>query len=185
MDYQNVFSRNEKTGKMIIEVALDAYLDFYHEWDNAKYRKRDINPELTDFLEECVGQIANKEALEIWFNIEDGERNELKEREIQESFHHYFNYGVSSIKAIIKNLYKAVFGSFLVSLVMLVFLFFVPESYEHNIAAYTLINGLEIGAWVFMWQAFHAIGFERMDEKKKIKEYKRLLAADIHFTYHS
>lgn len=189
MDYKHVFSRNEKTGKMVIDVALDEYLDFYHEWDNAKYRKRDINPELADFLEECASQISKKESLEIWFNIEDEDASESKEKEIKDSFDHYFNYSIFSIKEVLKSLYKAVIGSFLVSVCMLVFLFFLEESLElnisHNIALFTLINGLEIGAWVFMWQAFYVIGFDRIEEKKKIKNYKRLLAADIYFTYHS
>jgi hypothetical protein len=66
---------------------------------------------------------------------------------------------------------------------MLVFVYFAEDILGKGLIAYTIINGFEVGVWVFMWEAFYGIVFERRGEKKKIKEYKRLLDSKISFAY--
>lgn len=183
--YKEYFRSNPETKRIVIEVSLDNYLDFYHEWDNAKYKKRDINPELVIFLEDCSEQINLKESVEIRFNIEDGEKNENSENQIRESFKNYYHFTVCSIKGMLRRIYKVAVASIMISIAMLLFVYFAEEHLSEGILSYTLINGFEIGGWVFMWQAFYGIGFERIEEKTKIKQFKRLLSADITFTYYS
>ncbi|NMB97020.1 MAG: hypothetical protein GYA02_10485 [Clostridiaceae bacterium] len=49
--YEMLYRKNYDTGRVIIDIALDDYLKFFHEWDNSTFRKRDINAELEQFLE--------------------------------------------------------------------------------------------------------------------------------------
>ena len=181
--YKNIYNQNKETNRIIIDIALDDYFDFYHEWDNVKFKKRDIHPEMANFLDTCVMQIPSKESLELKFHISNDSKDPKAESEIRESFHHYYSMEMFAIRKIVKNIYKIAAISILVSLAMLIFVYFAEEDLGEGLLAYTIINGFEIGGWVFMWEAFYGIGFERSEEKKKLKEYKRLLDADISFTY--
>ncbi len=183
--YKNIYNQNKETNRIIIDIALDDYYDFYHEWDNVKFKKRDIHPEMAHFLDTCVMQIPSKESLELKFYIENGSKDAKAEAEIRESFNHFYSMEMNAINKVVRNIYKIAATSIVVSLAMLIFIYFAEDRLGEGLLAYTIINGFEIGGWVFMWQAFYGIGFDRSDEKKKMKEYKRLLAADISFTYAS
>ena len=181
--YKNIYNKNEDTGRIIIDIALEDYLNFYHEWDNVKFKKRDINPEMAHFLETCVYQIPSRESLELKFHIEDGIKNTEAEAEIRESFNHYYSMEINAVKKDVRSIYKAAIISIAVSLTMLIFVFFAEDNLGEGLLSYTIINGFEIGVWVFMWEAFYGIVFERRGEKKKIKEFKRLLDSQISFKY--
>ena len=183
--YKNIYNQNKNTNRIIIDIALDDYFDFYHEWDNVKFKKRDINPEMAHFLHTCVKQIPSKESLELKFHIENGIKDPKAEAEIRESFNHYYSMEINAVKKDVRNIYKAAAASVIVSLSMLIFVYFAEDDLGEGLLAYTIVNGFEIGVWVFMWQAFYGIVFDRSVEKKRMKEYKRLLDADISFTYES
>lgn len=52
-----LYRKNEETGRIIIDIALDDYLDFFHEWDNSTFKKRDIHTDLAEFLDLCSEDI--------------------------------------------------------------------------------------------------------------------------------
>ncbi len=183
MNYKDIYKRNLDTNRIIIDVALDDYYDFYNEWDKAKFNIRDLNPELVSFLETCVKQIPSKELLELRLHIENDPADIKSEEEVKESFYHYYNMEIDEIKKILRRIYKIAAMSISISLFMLIFVYFAEGDMKEGLLAYTIINGFEIGGWVFMWEAFYGIGFERINEKKKIHELRRLSSADVSFVY--
>ena len=62
-DFRSMYDTNIAAGAFLIEVNLKHYIDFYHEWDNARFKKRDIHPELAEFLLECSEEIPGKESV--------------------------------------------------------------------------------------------------------------------------
>ncbi len=183
MNYKDIYNRNPDTDRVIIDVALDDYFDFYHEWDKAKYNIRDVNPDLVNFLDACVRQIPSKESLEVRLHIEKGPTDSKNETKVRESFYHYYSMEIDEVKKNLRNIYKVAAISIAVSLLMLIFVYFAEGDMKEGLLSYTVINGFEIGGWVFMWEAFYGIGFERIGKKKKKNELKRLLSADISFVY--
>lgn len=67
--YEALYRRNKDTGRIIIDIALDDYIEFFHEWDNSVFKKRDMHPELAEFLDICSEDIPLREKLEIVFSI--------------------------------------------------------------------------------------------------------------------
>lgn len=184
MKYYEVFERNNNTNNIIIDISLDDYMDFYHQWDNSKFKKRDINPELVEFFHDCSEQIPMKEGLEIRFHIINEKKDIKKEKEIIESYSNYYKSSIISVKNSIKDMYKVVAISVCLSVIAL----FLAKTggnllTEENLFYSILLEGFDIGGWVFMWEAVYALGFSRIDEKKKYKELKRFLNATISFTY--
>ena len=185
MDYSKIFERNNKTNDIIVDVALDDYMDLYHEWDNTRFKKRDINPELIEFLSECSEQIPLKENLELRFNIEKESKDEKKEKQGIESYGNYLKASIFSIKAVLKNMYRIALGSVILAFVLLIVAYIGKEIFEEGLITSVILEGFDIGAWVFMWEAVYALGYSRIDEKKKYKQFKRLLNSSLVFTYTS
>ena len=67
--YELVYRKNSETGRIIIDIALDDYIEFFHIWDNSTYRKRDIHDELVQFLDLCSEDIPLGKSLEIVFSL--------------------------------------------------------------------------------------------------------------------
>ena len=61
--YESLYRKNPDTGRVIIDIALEDYLDFFHVWDNSVLRKRDIHSELVQFLDLCSEDIP---CVRIW-----------------------------------------------------------------------------------------------------------------------
>lgn len=70
IDYlQKIYDKNPVTGNYIIEVALDKYTDVFNDWDHASYKKRDMDPDLAYFLEDCADDIPSKHKFDICFYV--------------------------------------------------------------------------------------------------------------------
>ena len=64
-NYESLYRKNQDTGRIIIDIAIDDYIDFFHEWDNSAFKKRDINADLAEFLDLCSEDIPIRKKLEI------------------------------------------------------------------------------------------------------------------------
>lgn len=73
--YEKLYRRNELTKRMIIDISMDDYLSFFHEWDNSAFRRRDIHSELVSFLDFCSEDIPLKEKIEIALTLENKDKS--------------------------------------------------------------------------------------------------------------
>ncbi len=181
--YDNPYRKNPESGKYIIDIALDDYMDFFHEWDNAAFLKRDINPELAKFLDMCSEDIPIRKQLEIIFTVENDIKNESKEKIIIDSYNNYYTfYKRLEKKKINAHLFKALA---LVG-ISICFIFaneMLPRFLIDTIWADILLEGLMIGGWVFMWEAFLVITFQRHEHVYRSREIRRFLKTSISFKY--
>lgn len=181
--YENLYPKNPKTGNRVIEVLLEDYMDFFHEWDNATFRKRDMHPDLAEFLDRCSEDIPIKEKIEISFCVKHDNQDIDKEKVIIESYTNYFAfYNRIKEKKIKNNIIKAlvlVFISLCIILSYEIFINNLPETVWNSL----FLEGLIIGGWVFMWEALHVMTFEVHEYVMRNKEIKRLLKAPVIFEY--
>lgn len=54
---EKIYERNPENGNFIIEISLDNYAEIFNEWDHAPFKRKDINPELLNFLEDSIDDI--------------------------------------------------------------------------------------------------------------------------------
>ena len=90
--YESAYKVNKEAGRCVIELALDGYHDFFHEWDNASYKRRDLHPELTGFLDMCSEDIPLKKELEIRIEIGKEPKDDRMEAQIRQSFENYSSF---------------------------------------------------------------------------------------------
>ena len=181
--YENLYPKNPKTGNRMIEISLDDYKDFFHEWDNSTFKKRDMHPELTEFLDQCAKDIPMRDKIEIIFSIENEAKDEYKENTLKESYYNYYSLYYRIEKRKIKDLYKSSMILIAIGLSFMFANFFLIDYLPESVFAEVLLEGLTIGAWVFLWEALHFMVFERRDLFDKRKELNRLLKTPLYFKY--
>jgi hypothetical protein len=181
--YEALYRKNEKSGRVIIDVSLDEYIEFFHEWDNAALRKRDIHPELVLFLDLCSEDIPLRRKLEIQFSIDTTPMGIEREEQIRTS---YFNYYHSLYRLEMKKTKKMIrFSIILITIALLLLASYVILSTEEvrSIPTKVFLESLLIGGWVFTWEAIHMLFFDTMEPFRRSRELKRFLQAEINFRY--
>lgn len=181
--YEKLYRINSKNGNVIIDVVLEDYMDFFDNWDNASFKKRDMHPELAKFLDRCSEDIPINKRLEINFCVKHEKKDECKEKQIIGSYKNYYAfYNRIKEKKIKEHLYKALLLIF-TSICILLASELLTNRLEESLWSTLLLEGLVIGGWVFMWEALHVITFQRHEHVLRNKEIKRLLRAPIIFEY--
>lgn len=181
--YKNLYRSDPEKGNLIIDVSLDYYNEFFHEWDNATFPTRDMNPELVEFLEVCSGDIPLRKHIEIVFGVSKENRDLKQESFIIESYNNYFGFFLRQEKKKLRNmLFKAIILSIL-ALALIFFHSILGSRLPDAVAPEVFLEGVLIGAWVFMWEAIHLISFQSTEIIGSIRKYRRFLKASIIFTY--
>ncbi len=89
--YDLLYRKNLSNGNVIIDVSLNGYNEFFHEWDNAAFRKRDIHQDLAHFLDLCSEDIPIRKGIDIHFCVKANEKSTEHEDRIRTSYLNYYN----------------------------------------------------------------------------------------------
>ena len=184
LKFENPYKLNEKTKNYIINIAMDDYMEFFHEWDSASFRTRDIHPELAEYLDLCSEDIPLKKRIELNFNVQNSTPDEAKETKIRASFRNFYTFLFRvEERTIREQLLRALF-LVLASTAFIFLYFFLRKMMTFTrIWQDVLVEGLMIGGWVFMWEAVHIVTFQLNETRKRRKEIERFLKAPLLFTY--
>lgn len=178
---ENLYRENPENHRTIIDVALDTYLEFFHEWDNAAFRKRDMHPELAEFLDICSQDIPMRKALEIQFFVNAGELDSKKEQLVTTSFKNYYLSLYRNEKRRVRRILKRSLALMCIALVLILFYAVLHAGIVRALWFSVLLEGLHIGGWVFMWESFHLAFFDSLEPMKRKQEMKRLYLANLRF----
>jgi hypothetical protein len=183
IDYlKRMYNVNPETGNYIIELNLDSYLEVFNEWDHSSYKRRDMAPDLANFLEECSEDIPLKYDIDISMYLPKESQDPEKEKIISNRIHSYYNfYAVTEKKSLKKQNREMI--NFIVIAFVLIFLNIIISSHIHSIITRGLTQGLVVGAWVFLWEPITFFTFERREISDIVRTYERLANANIYFKY--
>ena len=178
----SLYRRSPVTNNILIDIALDRYLDFFHEWDNATFKKRDINPELAAFLDICSEDIPMNRQFDINFHIKNIALDSEKEKLILASYSNYYN----ALKKLEDRKVRKIsrFSIILFAIATgFIFLYIVTNAKSQSqLLPRVFLEGLIIGGWVFMWEALHMLFFDILEPFKRKRELERFLKAKITFS---
>lgn len=197
MSAKNILSRYENdpflkdsyfldpdSGRLIVEVLLEKQIYLFNEWDNSTYRRKDIDPDLIFFLEECFDEIPFEYEIQLNIAINEKERNSSLESDMAEGIKAQFRHYMRASKRKLMELYRRATFYVIISAVFLITaaLF---ERLTADMPVYSaVLQGLYIGGWVFLWEAISEISFSRGRSAltHKIRAYERFLRAPVVFT---
>ena len=185
-DYlQKLFEKNPATGNYVIQVALEKYTDVFNDWDHAPFKKRDMDPELARFLEECFDEIPEEEGVDICFYLPTECRDVKREEVLISNIKTYYSFYLHQESKYLKKRYSKMVNYILISFALLVFSIVILTLSGDDIVTTAISQGINIGGWVFLWEAISIFFFKRHDTVESIKKYKRFLESLIYFKYGS
>ncbi len=176
-----IYRKFEDTDRLLIEVSLDRHEDIFNEWDPAPFKRRDIDPDLRAFLDECSLEISLKFPIAIAFYLPKSEIDLEKQQKCVEGLHNFFTFNkylaekqiIRSRKNALK--YFAIGGIFLAVAVGL------EHMFEKNVLFDLLGQGLFIGGWVFAWEGVTVLAFKNSALMRRVERWERFLDAPIVF----
>jgi hypothetical protein len=178
---RDMYKKNPMNGNFIIEVALERYNDVFNDWDNAPFEKRDINPALQSFLESSASHIPYKYNIDICFCTSNHFTDKEKEKQIVSEIRTHYYFCLEKQRKILKHSYKRTVFYVLASFMLLFTAFFMEKFLNNGVFDRIMFEGLNIGGWVFMWEAISFYFFKKTSLSNKIKECKRFINSSIYF----
>lgn len=176
-----IYRKFEDTDRLMIEVALDNYEDIFNEWDPAPFKRRDIDPDLRTFFEECSDEVSLKHRLAIVFFLPKGEIDMEKQQKCVEGLHNFFRFNkYLAEKEMVRSRKNAV-KHLLIGALFLVIAVLFEHQFEKDVLFDILGQGLFIGGWVFAWEAVSTVAFRHSELMYSIREWDRFLDAPIAF----
>ncbi len=180
---QYIYKMNTETGAFLVEVRLDDYEELFRGWDASPSQHREMDPELFRFIEESGFEIGLKEDIEFVFFVEDKNRDDEKEADSISAIRNNFRMAIyRSDKLLHKNRRKMMMYVFF-SVLFLLASSLVPEVNQMSVIYEIFIQGLFVGGWVLLWEAFSLFFFVSHDVRQKRKRYVRFLESEIQFKY--
>lgn len=181
--YETLFRKNKNTDRVIIDIALGDYMEFFNEWDNSAYKMRDIHSDLVRFLDLCSDYIPLRKKIEIVFSIETSKADKEREDSIRLSYSNYYN-ALKRLESRKVNRYiRMSMILLIISLVLLTSYGFFYEIQVETIGSLVLLESLLIGGWVFAWEAVHTLFIDIIEPVRRMREIQRFIEADITFVY--
>jgi hypothetical protein len=176
-----IYRQDPASGAYVIEAALDVYRDVFNEWDPAPFKRRDLDPDLNRFLQECASDIPLRCPIILCFHIPRQERDQAKEDLIRSGIRTYFSFSIHLVNREMREYNRRAFRYVLTSIVFLFAAFGLAEVLKAHMLLTILGEGLFIGGWVFLWEALATIAFKKKDLKKNRGQYVRFRDADVRF----
>lgn len=181
---RTIYDYDAEKHSFIVRVLIQNYRHLFNELDPAPLKQRDLNQEILNYLDECSLDIPLKYGVRLEFIAEHDFAHQDNEQRARTGLKTYFTFVLLTLHREIVSTYRKcavyIFASFL-----LLFLSFYLNSQMANggILFSTLLEGLSIGGWVFLWEAIALVVFSNRETRASYRRNERLRDADVSFVY--
>ena len=173
-------------GEVVIEVTAEraeALFDGFTK--QAPYARRDLDPQLADYLVECAREVGRAHPLEIRIALEVSPEAEERAR-VLSSVAAYFHYLVAAERRLVRRSWRRMLGMFVAGLTLLTVMVWIKlrvlkavAPSEPSLLNEVLVEGLTIVAWVIMWEALAMFLMAWTRRRTKVKLFEHLAAAKL------
>lgn len=180
-----LFRFDKKANAYIIDIFIKDYESLYSDLDFSPLKNKDLNDEFIDHLENSIEDIPFKYNLLININMPENLYDEIKEKRGIKEIKNYFLYLYRKKIREIHAVYKSAIISFILGILLIFTVSIIKKKISVTQLVWEIvIEGFNIGGWVFLWEFFSLLFLEPNKEKVKIKQYQRILDSQIRYTYH-
>mgnify|MGYP001042070454 CR=1 FL=1 len=184
MNYlKQIYKMNPKTNAYIIEISLDYYNEIFNGWDPSPIKRRDLDPDLVHFIEECSSDIPLSYPLELQFYLPEEQFDEEKEKLAQVGIKNNFDFSTHFIRKELEQIGKKIVFYIFMAFIFLSIGYLSGKKVVSGFITSMLIEGFTIGGWVFLWEVFSLFFFSRQEVHVRLKRYMRLQGTTISFKY--
>ncbi|MFA6627082.1 MAG: hypothetical protein WCT17_00940 [Bacilli bacterium] len=179
--FQNMYNRNPDNQAYIVEISLDNYSELFNGWDASAIKRRDLEPEVLNYLEQVGNEIPLKEKIEICFYLPSHLKDADKELKCITGVKNNFNIVMFFTNKSLKHNYRRIITYVFMSVIFLTAAYLLRNLIHSSLLLSISLEGLFIGGWFLLWESFSLFFFESHEIRKKEKIFKRFLDTDIYF----
>lgn len=180
-DTLNLYNRNPESQAFMIEVSIDDYAEIFNGWDASPLRRKDMEPELVDYLEQASTEIPMKEKLELVFYLNKNMYDPDKEQKSLTGIKNNFKFIIYLINQTLNLKYRQMATYIILSLVFITLAYLLRNLIELSLLTNIMVEGFFIGGWFLLWEAFSIFVFDSHQVRLRKKLYTRFLNSDIIF----
>jgi hypothetical protein len=179
--YQTIYRLNEESKAYMIEVSLDDYAEIFNGWDASPLKRKDMEPELVDYLEQAGEEIARKEKVEICFYLSSDRTDLDKEQKSLLGIKNHLKVIMSFINKKLNRLYRQIITYFILSTTFVTTAYLLRGQAENSLLFVIMVEGLFIGGWFMLWEAFSTFVFDSHETRTRRRIFQRFIHANIYF----
>lgn len=180
-EYTNLYNKNEETKAYIIEVSLEDYSELFNGWDASPLRRKDLEPELLDYLEQAATEIPIKEKVELVFYLPSGMRDLDKEQKSITGIKNNYKVVMFFIQKTLRMNYRQLATYIMLSILFLIGAYILRNVSDLELLMSIAIEGLFIGGWFLLWEAFSLFFFTSHETRIRKKIFQRFMDSEIYF----
>ncbi|MCU0526033.1 MAG: hypothetical protein MUF72_14515 [Elainella sp. Prado103] len=179
--FSEIYVIDPTTQHYMIEIGLDQYSDIFSEWDPAPFKRREIDPDLATYLEESSQEIPGKHRIELCFILPLQNYNQRIETEARQGLANSFIFKLYLLRKQLKKTNAQMLRLVILGLLLLWFGAIATRRVEEGVISSTLIEGVFIAGWVFLWEAVSLFFFTNLELYQRYRTYRRLQDAPVIF----
>jgi hypothetical protein len=166
-----------------VDLRVANYADLFNKWDFSPYYEKDLEPELVDYLVGSFQEIPAGSNVVVSFHLPKAVHNPDLEKQFTSSVYYHLSYARSQLEQERRALRRDTtrYAGYGVAFVVLAQ--FLPNILEGLILVSLVSEGLFIGGWVLLWEAFSHIFFRSRRLKRERELNERLQNATYRFIY--
>jgi hypothetical protein len=178
---KDLYTYHPESKRYVLEIDIDQYQDMFNTWDAAPLKRKDIEPDLMDYLETAGRDIPLKNDIMISFIIPESARDEKKEVMAKDALAMQFRYAISQVNASLTFNYRRIMTFLIISLIFL-FINYLLRDALLNQALTIALEGLLVGGWFLLWNVFSIFILDNSVLNKKKRVLARYVKSDVVFT---
>lgn len=178
-----IFQYDEERDCYLLPISLENYDELFNGWDAAPLKRKDLEPELLDYIEQVGYDIPLSLKLRIHFILPKDKYDLTKEERSKEAIYNNFHMVIHYISKSLSRNNRKIVSYLLLGLGFLISAYFVNTLTNITFPFSILFEGLFIGGWVMFWEAFSLFFFTGYELRDRRNRFKRFVETEIEFQY--
>jgi len=176
------------TPPSVIEVQVSSVEQLFNSLDPFPFRERDLDRSAEEYIVGWARELPSSHPIEIIIHLPAAKAETLRERDIEDAFHSYFEYRADMKGRDLSELFRIGRRSLQIGLAVLLFSVALSQisraAFGHE-GIFAVINeGLVILGWVANWRPLEIFLYEWWPVAGQRALYRRLARATVRFALH-
>jgi hypothetical protein len=177
---KDLYHFNKDTQTYELDIAIDQYQDMFNSWDAAPLKRKDIEPDLIDYLEQAGEDIPFKEKIALVFMLPKETRDLKREKTVSQAVKLQFRFLLSVVNKELLYNYRRMATFAIFSLIFLTINYFLRGQQSSQLTN-IFLEGLLVGGWFLMWNVFGIAILDNFKLYRKKKIWVRYMQAELMF----
>lgn len=183
MKLSQIYSYSEEDKCYLVQISLDSYDEIFNAWDAAPVKRRDLETDLLDFLEQVGYDMPMRENVRLIFQLPEELKDEKKETIATEGIFHNFRMISHFINKELSKNNRKIATYLVLGIAFLSVSYLFQSTFNLSFPFSILVDGFFIGGWVMFWEAFSLFFFSGSELRNRRRRYMRYSNSKIEFQY--